>query len=387
MEIGDLVNTLQTRNSSTGKRHGMTTVTTKKGKTIEVISQRDLREPLPRGSYIRAFCHIHGSDHQRSLSIHRSTGWGHCFNAQCNATVLVTELNPALASRLLEQDQKDYVHPLFTPLSSPRLPLALQPVLLHIPHETLEWQQDELRILLALQKQMHSALLHSYRAGSYLKERGIPLEIALQSGVGYLSPDSISPVKKPTLRSLLRRWTSRIVFPLNTPLEQGYIGRTLWRWQPGMDENRHKTLLEEENALQGRREVRRWIKSNPAGWFGCPFTQLAERLFIVEGAFDRLTLLAGGFDPTEVIALAGTALQPEWIPPQVRTLVLALDGDQAGREASTRIATQLQNEGFNVEVSPPPQDHWGKDWNERWQKLGPDGLWPLQAIHTRLRTA
>src|SRR5260370_42555818 len=85
-----------------GKGTCMLTITTQQGKAIEIVLQTQLRDPLDAGTHLRAFCHLHGSDHQRSLSIDKATGWGHCFNATCEATVLVAEWNPALANRLLE---------------------------------------------------------------------------------------------------------------------------------------------------------------------------------------------------------------------------------------------------------------------------------------------
>src|SRR2546423_15611758 len=80
----------------------MVTVVTRQGRRIEVIYQSELCDPLNLGEYVRAYCHIYGSDHQRSLSINKETGWGHCFNAACDATVLVAEWNPAVADRLLD---------------------------------------------------------------------------------------------------------------------------------------------------------------------------------------------------------------------------------------------------------------------------------------------
>src|SRR2546423_3104402 len=104
----------------------MTTITTRQGKQIEVISQRDLRSPAVCGAYIRAYCHIHGSDHQRSLSIQRSSGWGHCFNAACGAIVLVAEWNPSVAARLLHRDEQGAMlsAPAFPRDLPQRLPLA-----------------------------------------------------------------------------------------------------------------------------------------------------------------------------------------------------------------------------------------------------------------------
>ena len=148
-----------------------------------------------------------------------------------------------------------------------------------------------------------------------------------------------------------------------------------------MNEQVHKALLEQEGG------PRRWIKTNPAGWFCTSFEQLASSIILVEGAFDRLSLLAAGFDPTEVVALAGTALQIAWLPPQVKTIIMAFDGDQGGQEATRRLADQLRHEGFNVKACPALQDRWGKDWNERWRRVGSESVWPLRKTCPALRSA
>ncbi len=69
----------------------MITISTNHGKQVEIVLESELRSPVGMGEHVRAYCHLHGSDHQRSLSIDRSSGWGHCFNASCGATVLVAE--------------------------------------------------------------------------------------------------------------------------------------------------------------------------------------------------------------------------------------------------------------------------------------------------------
>src|SRR2546421_11148113 len=79
----------------------MLTIRTRQGRLIEILCQSELCDPVNMGEYVRAYCHIHGSDHQRSLSINTTNGWGHCFNAACNATVLVAEWSPAVAQRLI----------------------------------------------------------------------------------------------------------------------------------------------------------------------------------------------------------------------------------------------------------------------------------------------
>jgi len=211
-------------------------------------------------------------------------------------------------------------------------------MLLHPPKTPPKWQRDELAALLSLDRQMRLALVHSKRARAYLHERGIPLEVALTEGVGYLPSAMLNSTgvmsrtgvihHAPTMREkreLLCRWTERILFPLTSPAGKGYIGRSLWRWQPGMDENAHKSLLDQASKL------RRWIKTNPAGWFGYELDHLSGCLILVEGAFDRLSLLAAGFPASAVIALAGTAAQAEWYPHQVKTVILALDATMVAR--------------------------------------------------------
>ncbi len=361
----------------------MMTIITQQGRRIEIISQSELCDPLNMGEYVRAYCHIHGSDHQRSLSINKETGWGHCFNATCDATVLVAEWIPTLAQRLIHiHSQAGYPRTLWSyQPRKKRSPLVRQPVLLHLTKSPPKWQQDELAALLTLDGLMRAALVHSQRARAYLDERRIPLEVAQATGVGYLPQAMLSRPELQGRRNILSRWAERIVFPLASPTGKGYIGRSLWRWQPGMDENAHKELLDQQ------RKPRRWIKTNPAGWFGYDLDQLADSIILVEGAFDRLTLLAAGFQTTEVVALVGTAVQADWLPPQVKAVVLALDGDEGGKDASDRLAERLAQAGIWVRVCPLLQGKWGKDWNECWRRIGPQSVRPIFETYSKLRSA
>jgi hypothetical protein len=356
----------------------MPVVTTRSGKSVEIISKDDLRSPQDTGTYMRAYCHMHGSDHQRSLSINKATGWGRCFHAACtHRLVLVAEWNPQAAAHLL------HVPDSTTPPSSAPRRLAegqssypggrrlVQKVLLPEPRNIPQWQQDEFQTLIKLEPRMQNALARTAMAQAYLRERGIPLEVAQLTGVGYLPPDLPASLETPERHWTLRRWAGRVSFPLYTPFERGFIGRTVRHWRPGMDEHLHKRVLERP----GR--PRRWTKTNPAGWFCCPFEKIGKRLIVVEGPFDRLSLLAAGFEPEEVVALAGTSVQADWFPAQVQSIVLALDGDEGGREASQRIAEQLVELGIAVQRCGPPQDGQGKDWNERWRRLGWEGIEPL----------
>ncbi len=347
----------------------MITIYTHQGKRVEIVLESELRSPVDVGEHVRAYCHIHGSDHQRSLSITKATGWGHCFNAACGATVLVAEWNRPAAKRLLHFYYRGLTSAALPSYQPPSMgarhrPYVFQPMLLPPPKSIPQWQQDELDALRALDEHMRRALVDSQRARRYLRERGIPLKVVLATGVGYLPSALLNGPQMRRQRGLLRRWADRMIFPLNSLEGRGYIGRSLWHWQPGMNETIHKTLLERPGS------PKRWIKTNPAGWFGVDFEQLPDTIMLVEGAFDRLTLIAAGFRPEDVIALVGTAAPVDWLPAQVRSVVLALDADEGGKEASSRLADQLAQAGLHVQVYPPLQDTWGKDWNERWQHLG-----------------
>ena len=346
----------------------MMEITTQSGKRIYLIFQHELCDPVNVGDYVRVYCHLHGSDHQRSLSINKATGWGHCFNATCDATVLVAEWNQPVARRLMSRSFRRDTSQSYVVTSPPkRIPDVTQPTLLLPAKAPPLWQQEERLALLSLDEQMRLALQQFPRARAYLRERGIPLRIAVDAGVGYLPPELLRTQGKEK-RELLPRWGERLLFPLDSLDGKGYIGRSLWHWVPGMDENRHKALLD------GPGTPRRWIKTNPAGWFGYDPDTLSRHVILVEGAFDRLALLAAGIRPTEVMALAGTALRTYWFPWHVRTVLLALDGDDGGRQASEKLVEQLERAGIQTGICSPPCDQWGKDWSERWRTGGRGSL-------------
>jgi hypothetical protein len=359
----------------------MIVVLTRRGKRIDILFESELRDPRLFGRRVRAFCPIHGSDHQRSLSIDRNSGWGHCFNAACHARVLVAEWNPAAAQQLLADASAavaghDGGPTSFPPAALPMVSSAAatseaQSSATAAAADQSRWQQQELQALHALHESMQEALQRSQRGRIYLEERGLSPELALTHGAGLLTAREIARLSSPWQQRLLQRWQQRLIFPLRSAGQQGYIGRTLWGWQPRMDEQRHKQLLERAPGPP------RWIKTNPAGWFTCEPAQLATCIVLVEGAFDRLTLLAAGWRPEEVVALVGTAAATLHLPPQVRSVLLALDGDTGGRAATLRLRSALRAEGLRVRCALPPQDGQGKDWNERWRRLGMAGIRPL----------
>jgi len=357
----------------------MLTIKTHQGKEIEILLQAELDDPIDAGEHVRAYCHLHGSDHQRSLSIDKASGWGHCFNAACETTVLVADWNLTLARQLIRTNYQGLtartsMYPTTRQQSRQVAPTIVQ----QSTRVTSTWQHDELALLLSMEEHMRAGLVHSARAQAYLEQRKIPLELAVVTGVGYLPTTMLDSSACSDQKGLLHRWAERFIFPLSSPAGKGYIGRSLWGWKAGMDENSHKEYLEQEHA------PKRWIKTNPAGWFGYDPARLSDNLILVEGAFDRLTLLAAGFRATDVVALVGTAAQVNWFPKQIKAIVLALDADKGGIDAMQRLAERLERAGYRVSLCPPARDRWGKDWNERWQRIGSQSVWPLYEAYSAM---
>ncbi len=359
---------------------------TRRGKVIHLVSPGDLIGAVHCGERLRAYCPIHGSDHQRSLSIDLDTGWGFCHS--CHATVLVQPGVSDITSGQGNAHGHRHVHAcVFDDEVSTELRphSSLHPcqgrkvrVAAPLPH----WQREEVAALTAVAGLMRDALASSRRTQLYLTQRGIPPALAQASGVGYLSRAAWekAPVSEEQ-QQLLKRWIGRIIFPLGSPVGHGFIGRTLLKWEPGMDENAHKALLNQPGA------PRRWIKTNPAGWFGFEAPcNLSEQAVLVEGGFDRLALLSAGLPANTVIALVGTSARPLWLKrcaPQVKRVVLALDPDDGGVVGMERLAEGFRQAEFIVTLCPPPHDEWGKDWSERFRRLGPQSIWPLYEACTQ----
>lgn len=87
-----------------------------------------------------------------------------------------------------------------------------------------------------------------------------------------------------------------------------------------------------------------------------------RKALIVEGQIDALRLIHQGFDWT--VAGQGTAfgeeMAKELIQLGVKEIFLAMDGDDAGKEASCKIGNFFQKEGIEVFVVPLPEK-WDPD--------------------------
>lgn len=313
---------------------------------IHVLSLNDLTHTQQRYGRIRAFCPVHGSDRQRSLSIAaygEMQGWGHCHS--CKATVVIAELNPESAKRLGYRGE-------------------LLPV--DIPEQQAEkWQREEVTALASLHPAIQQTLSRKIPR-AYLAERGIPFDLVEILGIGYLPQLTEQQVKR---YPQLKKWQYRLIFPYTSYAgDIGYLGRSLALWRPGMDENEHRLLLEEN-------KIHRYEKTWRAGLFHQRPLETYEHINLVEGPFDWLALLAEGL--TDSVALAGTNIEIAALPLNVASVTLAFDSDQAGIEAAQKLSKEMRRHGIPAEICTSPEDGKGKDWSERYRLHGREGLAPL----------
>lgn len=305
------------------------------------LSEADLAACQPvageGGHVLRALCPFHGSDHQRSLRVTRASGRFVCF--ACGAWGYLAEARerwreeqqrrdalrrpPALHRRPARQQQ--------APRAAPRPP-APKPASSHAP------ARPELAQHLAA----FQAALPGSRGAAYLQQRGIPLALAPQLGVGYAAPG--------TWPHAARDWRGgRVVFPHTTPDGRlvNLYGRAVGTAEQVPKAKRHDHLPGEK------------------GYFNAAALRAAAGpLWVCEGAFDALALLAAGVP--RVVSIFGVhGWRWAWVR-EVRELVFALDADAAGQQQWRALARQAALRGKRVAVLPPEAYGGYKDVNEAW---------------------
>src|SRR5712692_4487550 len=148
----------------------ITSQTTRQGKVIHLLSPGDLGDAVESGGgggRLRAYCPIHGGDHQRSLSIDPETGWGFCHC--CHATVLVTPTDSGLiGGRAYEHAQRNASSNILTfpPRADHRSSPPARPFLVQRTYPTTtssRWQQEEVTALAAVAPLTRDALASSRR--------------------------------------------------------------------------------------------------------------------------------------------------------------------------------------------------------------------------------
>ena len=164
-------------------------------------------------------------------------------------------------------------------------------------------------------------LATSAEAVEYLAGRGISLETAQRLFIGY--DPAADPANNPGGTGNSMYPAKRIILPASTSF---YMGRA----------------IDPNTKIQ---------KANPTNQTACIFnaraleTQDAQEVFVTEGAFDALSIIeAGG----QAVALNGTSQVAAFInrlreKPTDKTLLLSLDNDTAGQNATEKLCSGLDD--------------------------------------------
>jgi hypothetical protein len=180
------------------------------------------------------------------------------------------------------------------------------------------------------------------RGAASLQQRGIPLALAQQLGVGYAAPG--------TWPHAARDWRGgRVVFPHTTP-----DGRLLNLYGRAVGTAEQVPKAKRHDHLPGAK-----------GYFNAMALQAgAGLLWVCEGAFDALALLAAGV-PCVVAIFGVQGWRWDWVR-EVRELVFALDADAAGQQQGRQLARQAALRGKRVAVLEPAAYGGYKDVSAAW---------------------
>lgn len=297
-------------------------------------------QPGEGGRVLRAFCPFHGSDHQRSLRVTLATGRFVCF--ACGAWGYLE------ASRQRWSDERSRRTATWKPAARQRrshrspqrtpLPEPLRPV----PGSSEKSEPASASPDLTHRLATFQAALPRSPGEAYLRQRGISLPLAQSAGVGYATPGTWP---HPT-----RDWKEgRLVFPHTDP--DGHVVNLYGRAVETTDQ---VPKAKHHDHLPGRK-----------GYFNAMALREGEGpLFVCEGAFDALSLIAAGIP--RVVAIFGVhGWRWDWAR-RVQALVLALDADAAGQRQWRALARQAVLRGKQVAVLTPDAYGGYTDVNEAW---------------------
>jgi DNA primase len=199
---------------------------------------------------------------------------------------------------------------------------------------------------LAQQLAAFHAALPGSRGATYLQQRGVPLALAQQLGVGYAAPGSWPHPA--------RDWRGgRMAFPHTTP-----DGRLVNLYGRAVGTAEQVPKAKRHDHLPG-------VK----GYFNAPALQAgAGPLWVCEGPFDALALLAAGV--SRVVAIFGVqGWRWDWAR-EVRELGFALDTDAVGQQQWHQLARQAALRGKRVAVLPAAAYGGCKDVSDAWATGG-----------------
>lgn len=274
----------------------------------------------PTGRRFMGLCPFHADD-RPSLVVYPDTQSFHCFG--CAATGDVIDF-VRRAHAVGFRGAVDYLGelPPWEPVRSARQRSPAKPRRLSL---------DDRLILTVACELYHESLLRTPQVLRYLEARGVPAWLAQRNRLGYSDGRQLVPYLKRRRLSLRRAGEmgllygedreamhGRIVIP---DLCGGHCG-----WMTG------RALSDADPKYLGL--------ALPRPLLGYDGVRGRQRIFLVEGPFDWLTLLSWGLP---ACALLGTQPGKRTLRllDRARSIVLVFDADEPGREAASGIASTL----------------------------------------------
>ncbi|MDX1583530.1 MAG: DNA primase [Thermoanaerobaculia bacterium] len=197
-------------------------------------------------------------------------------------------------------------------------------------------------------------------ADTYLRERGIPEEIRDHYGFGY-APDSWEYLlsrlgRKHTSEELEKaglvlrrksgtgfydRFRNRLMIPIHSESGTliGFGGRSLDGSEPKYLNSPESEIFNKSTTIYNYHRAKDQIRK-------------LDRAILVEGYFDCIALDSAGV--AGVVASMGTSLtsgQASVLRRRASRVVICFDGDDAGKQASLRVAPVLLSAGLAVEIA------------------------------------
>ncbi|MBI2415953.1 MAG: DNA primase [Candidatus Kerfeldbacteria bacterium] len=240
-----------------------------------------------------------------------------------------------------------------------------------LEHYQPDWRNQKtslLDIVAAAQRYYHQQLLHdplAVVAQQYLQHRGISTDAIVSFGLGYshdrwddvlvhLRQQGYSEADifaaglsiKRDQGGYYDRFRARVMIPLYSVngLVVGFTARSLRANEPAGKyiNSPQSTLYDKSSMVYGLHRAKTSIKKLNAA-------------IVVEGNFDVITAHYAGFP--NVVAISGTAFttaQLKLLQRYSKNILLALDMDQAGRQATERSIMAALALGFNIRVIELP---------------------------------
>ena len=258
--------------------------------------------PTRSGKYIRAGCPFHGSTHQRSLSINTETQSFKCFS--CGAWGYTEEGRANYKNNIKDATR-------------------------HQPRATIQRRKISTTQPEPLDSDISQYQSNLNQASQYLDRRKIPFAVAekLGAGVGTIGG------------------AARLILPHTNPAGEvvSLYGR----------------------RLDGATDFKHYHLPRPKGIFNAKVME-CEDIWITEGAFDCLALIASGI-PNAIAVFGLNGIRWDWLK-NTKRIILCFDIDDSGIKAIKEQAEQAHLRGIDVLAITRDELGGANDIAEAWEK-------------------